>query len=110
MGGITSEAEAVVAQQARHFLLEGNWDSMVLVAEDIHAREIMPWFVGAGSFEDRARGVCQFGDPFLLLVGREIVVEGICCVVGMAVVVLFFFQPFESACILVYITHKNTKG
>lgn len=65
-----------------HLLLNGQWQSLVVFTEEVHAWNIMPWFVQDFVGEDSRRAVLQLGNCDFLSLTIDVVVEndfGRCC-------------------------------
>lgn len=96
VGSLAPERGAVAAQPARELLLHRNRQALILLAEEIHAGQVVPGFVRGGLQERGGRDVLELGDPFLLLLGREVTVEDGLLFRGIGVIALFSISVTRS--------------
>lgn len=61
-----------------HQFLNGRWQGLILLADDVGAGDIVPRLIGGFTREDRARGMRVHTVPPVLLLDRQVVA----CYVG----------------------------
>lgn len=88
MGSLGRVGDGVGSEERSHALLNGEGDSLVVVAEEEHGVNLVPRLVGDDVFEDRSGLVLQLLNGLLLGLGLDIVVENLLGGLSMNVVAL----------------------